>query len=260
MALGHPRQQRRQFALRTFRRRAGRKAGQRAVDELARHRAVVGLGRQPQPRAGVGKGESRRHHADDLARHVVDDQDAAEHVGRGGKTRAPFGLAEDHRIRPAAAILVRREAAAEQRLHLQQRQGGGADPRRAQMLGRLVVAPAPHVGADAAVPGHAVKLGGEVTIGAGERRRMRQRRALGVFQLQADQLLRIAVRQRYQQHPLQQRAQGADGGQAQRQGEHHGEGECRRAAQRAQGVDEGHGGVGSGGEGGGPAGAERAAG
>jgi hypothetical protein len=170
--LGQPGQQGLQLVLGLLGRGPGREPAHRRVGDVAEAGLVAPLGRQPHARRRGRKRETGRHHADDPARHAVDHQHLTQHFAGGAEARAPFGLAQDHRVRPAAQFLLGAEHPAQQRLRLQQRHHRSADPGADDAVGASIDALRPEVGAAGAVEGHILETARVLRIQPLQRKRM----------------------------------------------------------------------------------------
>jgi len=180
------------------------------------------------------EGEVGWHHANDLAYHVVHHQGAAEHVGRIAEAPAPLGFAQDHRLRPAAAILVSVEAAPEQHPRLQHRHQPAGDPAHGEVLGSLPARSHAHVGAPGPVDRQILDLGRVAPERGRQRRRQPDPAAVGHHQPQAHQALGLRERQLREQDAAQHRDHRAQRREAERERKHHGRGVCGREPKSSQ--------------------------
>jgi hypothetical protein len=116
--------------------RSGHELGRAVVAVVAERREVVLVGR---PRhvelRGLGRvlvevggqREARRHHADHLVGHAVELDAAPDQGGVAGEAALPQRVAQHHDVRPAGAVFLGRDAAAEKGPRAEHREGARGD-------------------------------------------------------------------------------------------------------------------------------------
>ena len=196
--------------------------------------------RRDHRRRTIHEAERVGHHADDVARSPVKDDAPPDHAAIRTELRSPVTGHEDDRFGAARRVVLRRKRAAEH----------GRDAERPQRsVGRLN---RPHffrlAGAGDA------RCAGPPQADAIERlclvsvREHQERRRTGVLQaeswgvvIQRDKLFRPRIRQRLEQHTVDDAEHRRVGSDAEREGEHRDAGKHGDLPQAAEGVPEPHG-------------------
>jgi hypothetical protein len=194
-------------------------------------------------RLHVQEPEALRHDADNLGRARVDGELPSDHRRVAAKPSLPVAIRQDHRAAPdldpgGAARDVRfSEDAADCRLYAKRLKYAVGDGHHARLLrvadpgnGRPASEPDTEIPKDSALLAvrEVLRRRHQEVVDLDTRRGM----------LEAHELLRVRVRQRFDQHAIDHGEDGCVCAKAQRQRQHDGERECRIPAHPAQGVSE----------------------
>ena len=194
-----------------------RDAGEAEVAEVSL--GAIELERKDQRRLLIEEPERVGQHADDLARLAVEHDAAPDRRRIGAEAGSPVAGHEDHGVGRARRVVLLREQAAERRRRAEHRQHAVGDVDGADLLGLRDPGDADGVaGPHRDVLKHAAVL----AVGVVEKRR-----GAGVRQVQPrrgviehDQLVRLRIRQRLQQHAVDHAEDGGVGADADREGQH----------------------------------------
>ena len=193
------------------------------------------VGREGRIAHQVGEVEPSRENARHRGRHAIHVDDPADHAA-GRMEAAPPEPVADQRLARSPGAAVGREERAETRAHMQSRGeetvvGPGAEHR----LGAFPAGEVEEPVAEYAEPMEGTAVAGELLeFREGELADLGARRLVPALNL--DQLIRSFVPERAQQYRIHHAEDRAVGRDAERQREHHGEGEPGALPQRAQGV------------------------